>query len=774
MEIELEINGQKVRAKEGATIMQVAQKMGLYIPHFCWHPKLSVAANCRMCLVEVEKSPKPLPACATPALDGMSVKLDSPKAKEAQNSVMEFLLINHPLDCPICDQGGECQLQDLAVGYGASKSRYAEEKRVVFEKNLGPLISTDMTRCIHCTRCVRFGREIGGAMELGMAGRGEHAEIMPFIEQTVNSELSGNMIDVCPVGALTSKPFRFTARPWELSPKPGLSPHDSWGSHLTLQIKGAEIKRVVPRPREDINECWISDRDRFSYLGLGAKDRALSPLARPPDSRRFSECGWREALGQTAAKLKKCRPESVGFFASPGATSEELFLWRKIARGLNCGNLDFRLRRRDFSAATPEEFGFNIAELSQAGAVLFVGAEPAREQPLLAARFRKKRRCLMAVGAADIGGTLPLKTQYLTRPSAIAESLFGINLVLGFAGKKTDSLFEASAVAPELQKIAELLNGAKGNKHIIFGDSARESENFGEILRQAEVLAKNTGASLGSLSCGANGAGAARLGVLPANGGMNTADMLKADLDAAMLLGCEPQDFAAPEEARAALARAGFVGAIASFTGGLPEANIILPAAAFGENEGTFINGEGRAQEFSAAVPPPGEARPGWKILRVFGEMLGIAGFDFSDIQELRKMMEREPPPEPVSSEPVSPESPSPESVSPEVSGAGAKDLELAGGAALYDSDMVVRRSRPLQETAQGKNAAHAFFHPDDMAERGIIEGGEVCLEDGKNTWRTRAFADVRLARGVVLAYPPNLSREGISAKPVELEAAAG
>ena len=767
MEIELEINGQKVRAKEGATIMQVAAEMGLYIPHFCYHPKLSIAANCRMCLVEVEKSPKPLPACATVALDGMAVKLDSPKAKEAQNSVMEFLLINHPLDCPICDQGGECQLQDLAVGYGMSKSRYAEEKRVVFEKNLGPLIATDMTRCIHCTRCVRFGREIGGMMELGMAGRGEHAEIMPFIERTVNSELSGNMIDVCPVGALTSKPFRFTARPWELSPKPGMSAHDSWGSRLTLQIKGAQIKRVIPRECEEINECWISDRDRFSYVALEGKDRALSPLLRPADSGRFAECGWREALNETAAKLQKCPPDSIGFLAAPGATSEELFLWRKIARGLNCNNLDGRLRRRDFSAEAPVEFGFKISELSQTGAVLFVGAEPAREQPLLAARFRKRSRNLMSIGAVDIGGHLSLKAQHLTRPSAIAERLADINYLLGFTPKEVNSLFDADGIPPELKQIAELINGAKGARHIIFGDSACGAENFGEIFRQAEILAKNTGALLGNLSSGANGAGVRRRGIFPQNGGMNTAEMLNADLKAVMLLGCEPQDFSAPEAARAMLARASFVCAITPFSGGLQAANVILPMAAFGENDGGFINGEGRVQEFSAAVPPPGEARPGWKILRVLGEMLGMDGFNFSTLEEVRRMMEDELPPDspPLSAPPVIPSDGG-------SFDSGGGNFELAGGAAIYDSDMTVRRSPPLQATAQGKNTAFAFFHPDDMARENITEGGEVILADGENTWRTRAFADNRLARGVILAYPPNLKQTGISAQAVQQEAA--
>ncbi|MBE8158474.1 MAG: molybdopterin-dependent oxidoreductase, partial [Betaproteobacteria bacterium] len=384
---------------------------------------------------------------------------------------------------------------------------------------------------------------------------------------------------------------------------------------------------------------------------------------------------------------------------------------------------------------------------------------PAREQPLLAARFRKKSRRLMSIGAVDIGGTVSLKAQHLTRPSEIAANLSGINCFFGFADKRVESLFDSDNMTPQLKKIGELLNTAKKTRHIILGDSACEAENFGEILQQAEILAKNTDASLGVLSSGANGAGARRFGMFPEKDGMNTADMLNADLAAVIMFGCEPQDFSAPEAARAMLVRAGFVCAITPFTGGMQSANVILPAAAFGENEGAFINGEGREQDFSAAVAPPGEARMGWKILRVLGEMLGIGGFDFSTLEDVRRMMKNEPPPDapPLSAPPDMPD---------------AGEFELAGGAALYDLDMAVRRAPALQATAQGKNAAHAFFHPDDMARCNIAEGGEVCLGDGEKIWQTRAFADSRLAHGVILAYPPNLRRAGISAEPVKLEAA--
>ena len=762
MEIELEINGQKVRAQEGATIMQVATQMGLYIPHFCWHPKLSIAANCRMCLVEVEKSPKPLPACATVALDGMSVQLYSPKAKEAQNSVMEFLLINHPLDCPICDQGGECQLQDLAVGYGVSKSRYAEEKRVVLEKNLGPLIATDMTRCIHCTRCVRFGREIGGIMELGMTGRGEHAEIMPFVERTVNSELSGNMIDVCPVGALTSKPFRFTARPWELSHAPGISPHDSWGANLTLQTKDGNVMRVVPREKEDINECWISDRDRFSYPGLAAADRAKTPMLRAPDARQFSDAGWRESVAVVVRELRKRAPEKTAFFISPHATCEEMFLWQKLARALGCENIDSRLRQRDFSAETPSRFGFSVSALEKAGAVLFVGADPAREQPLIAPRLRKRRR-LFSVGARNIGGVFPAATQQICRPSEIAMHLRHINGLLNEAHRLETLFDEGKTVAEEIKTIAKSFAApAKGEKHIILGDAVCGAEDFGDIFRAAQILAETTGASLGTLSAGANGAGARHFGAFAREGGMPVGAMLRAAPDAVMLFGCEPRDFAENALAKQTFAAAGFVCVLAPFSGGVRDfAHAILPLATFGENEGTLMNGEGKMQQFSAVAAPPAESRPGWKVLRVLGEALGLDGFKFNTLNEVREMMKDAP-------------QFSPALLQNETAESLADSLEVIGGVPIYDSDMLVRRATPLQKTARGAESATVRMHPDDMARFGFADGAAVILGDGEAEEESRAFADSAVARGAIAAYPSGLcgARLCVSAAEVPQQAA--
>ncbi|MGI9298165.1 MAG: molybdopterin-dependent oxidoreductase, partial [Gammaproteobacteria bacterium] len=649
-------------------------------------------------------------------------------------------------------------------GYGVSKSRYAEEKRVVLEKNLGPLIATDMTRCIHCTRCVRFGREIGGIMELGMTGRGEHAEIMPFIESTVDSELSGNMIDVCPVGALTSKPFRFTARPWELSSASGLSPHDSWGAHLSLQTKDGKIKRVVPREKDDINECWISDRDRFSYQGLSAGDRAASPLLRPPDARQFADAGWREAVAVVVRELQKRAPDKTGFFAAPTATCEELFLWQKLARGLGCENIDSRLRLRDFSADAPSQFGFNISELARADAILFVGADPAREQPLLAPRLRGRRRRLFSIGALDIGGQIPLAARQPARPSEIAARLLQLNRLLNLAERRPESLFDDAAPPAEIQKMAERFGKKGGAKHIILGDAVCGAEDFGDILREARTLSEGTGASLGVLSAGANGAGARRFGAFPREGGMSAGAMLRADLDAVMLFNCEPRDFAESARAEQMLASAGFVGALSPFVGGVRSfAHIVLPTAIFGENEGALMNGEGKMQRFSSVARPPGEARPGWKVLRILGDALGIDGFHFNTLDEVREMMEETPPLAPSLSEKVA---------SPPPSG---EMLEIIGGAAIYDGDMLVRRAAALQKTARGGDIFRVLFHPDDMAQRGISEGGDVRLGDGESFWDARAFADDKIVRGAISAYPSALRSLRVYAEPVaEQRRAAG
>ena len=766
MDIELKINGQPVRIKEGATVMQAATALGIYIPHFCYHPKLSIAANCRMCLVDIAKSPKPLPACATLALAGMEVQVDSPKAIEAQNSVMEFLLINHPLDCPICDQGGECQLQDLAVGYGMSKSRYTEEKRVVMEKNLGPLIATDMTRCIHCTRCVRFGREIGGMMELGMIGRGEHAEIMPFIERTVDSELSGNMIDVCPVGALTSKPFRFTARPWELTQKPSISPHDAWGSHLVVHTKDHAVKRITPGEKEDINQCWLADRDRFSYLGLTTPDRALAPFARPYSEQKFEEQNWREAVAAFARQLQRAAqqdPNQMGFFISPNATLEEQFLWQKIARGLGCENIDSRLWQRDFSAAAPAQFGFRIADLKTAGAILFIGADPARELPLLPTRLKRpsKRRSLLSIGATDIRSQMHMAAQCLVRPSDIADTLQSLNHLLGLSPNSEIMLFDE--MAPALKNMATLLQNTNRRCHIVFGDVAQNAENYGNILQQAQILADGIGAQVGVICGGANGAGAHQVGCLPQKMGVNTAAMLRQGLKSVALFNCEAADFSEQSLAQDMVETADFVGTLTTHLSSIRRfADIILPIAAFAENEGTLINGEGREQTFTAAAHLPGRARPGWKVLRILGDALGLDGFAFASLAEVRAMLadcQFTPPAQTAAAIHKNTDK--------------TDTLEIIGGAPIYGGDMLVRRAEALQKTAAGRATSAVFMHPDDMRRRALTNGDSALIKDSEQHTQAAVFADERLARGAILARLPALRETRVSVLPTQ-QAAAG
>src|SRR4029450_8318296 len=431
--LNLEIDGRKVEVTPGSTVMDAAHALGIYVPHFCYHKKLSIAANCRMCLVRVEKAPKPMPACATPAAEGMKVWTASELAVTAQKSVMEFLLINHPLDCPICDQGGECQLQDLAVGYGPSASRYTEEKRVVFHKNLGPLVAAEeMARCIQCTRCVRFGQEIAGVMELGMIGRGEHAEIVSFVGKSVDSELSGNMIDICPVGALTSKPFRYAARTWELSRRKSVSPHDALGSNLVVQVKGDSVLRVLPLENEAVNECWISDKDRFSYQALSSEDRLAAPMIQ--EGGEWKAVDWQTALSRVAAGLResvaKHGAEALGMLVSPHSTLEEMALAAKLVRGLGSDNIDFRLRQTDFAgdghrSGVPWP-GMPVADLNALHRVLVIGSFLRKDHPLIAQRLRqaaRKRAQISILHSVADDSLIHLTHSFIAPPSMLPRAL---------------------------------------------------------------------------------------------------------------------------------------------------------------------------------------------------------------------------------------------------------------------------------------------------------------------------------------------------------------
>ncbi|HXF16500.1 MAG TPA: NADH-quinone oxidoreductase subunit NuoG, partial [Burkholderiales bacterium] len=632
----LEIDGRAVEVPDNSTIMDASNKLGIYVPHFCYHRKLSIAANCRMCLVQVEKAPKPLPACATPVTEGMKVYTRSEAAIKAQKGVMEFLLINHPLDCPICDQGGECQLQDLAVGYGASNSRYDEQKRVVSTKELGPLVSAEeMTRCIHCTRCVRFGQEIAGIMELGMAGRGEHAEILPFVARTVDSELSGNMIDVCPVGALTSEPFRYSARTWELARRKSVAPHDGMGSNLVVQVKGDRVMRVLPLENEDINECWLSDRDRFSYEGLNAGDRLTSPMLKRDG--KWEEVDWSTALEFIAGELVRIRrahgEQAIGALATPQSTLEELYLLGKLARGCAGGNVDFRLRQADFSAdsqlrGTPW-LGMKITEIAALDRVLVIGSILRKEQPLLAHRFRqavKKGAQFNLINASDDDVLMRTAGKAILAPSAWPAMLAQIlKAAAGISAVPVPPAVADAVVGDTAHRIAEsLLTGLK--RAIFLGSLAQHHPRSSELHRMAQELARVIGARMGFFGAGANSVGGYVASATPGGGdvaGMNAGEMLERPRKAYLLLHAEIDfDCGDARAARAAMQSAELVVAMSPFRHGLDYAQVLLPVSPFTETGGSFVNMEGRLQSFEGVVRPLHETRPAWKVLRVLGNLL--------------------------------------------------------------------------------------------------------------------------------------------------------
>jgi len=636
--VEIELDGKKVEVPPGSMVMHAAEKAGTYIPHFCYHKKLSIAANCRMCLVDVEKAPKPMPACATPVTQGMIVRTKSDKAIKAQQSVMEFLLINHPLDCPICDQGGECQLQDLAVGYGGSGSRYEEEKRVVFHKDVGPLISMEeMSRCIHCTRCVRFGQEVAGVMELGMSHRGEHAEIETFLGETVDSELSGNMIDICPVGALTSKPFRYSARTWELSRRKSVSPHDSTGANLIVQVKNHKVMRVVPLENEAVNECWIADRDRFSYEAVNSEDRLTAPMLK--QGGEWKTVDWQTALEYVANGLKQVKAEhgaaAVGVLASPHSTLEELALAGALVRGLGSENIDTRLRQADFSNAAPAGtarwLGLPIASLSTLQRVLVIGSNLRKDHPLFAQRIRQAQRKGAQVNVLNAEAqdwAMPLKN------TVLAESGLWVSTLAGIAAAVAA---ETGATAPVVADVTDahravaksLLGGDQ--KAILLGNAAAHHAKASSLLALANWIAQQTGATVGYLTEAANTVGAQLVKALPGQGGLTAGQMLVGGLKAAILLNNEPAlDTAVGAQG---LASAGMVVTLSPFKTNLDVSDVLLPIAPFTETSGTFVNAEGRLQGFHAVVRPLGDTRPAWKVLRVLGNLLDLPGFDADSSQ---------------------------------------------------------------------------------------------------------------------------------------------
>lgn len=727
--VELTIDGIKVDAPEGSMVIQAAHDAGVYVPHFCYHKKLSIAANCRMCLVDVEKAPKPLPACATPVTNGMVVRTRSEKAIAAQKSVMEFLLINHPLDCPVCDQGGECQLQDLAVGYGGSESRYKEEKRVVAAKSMGPLISTDaMQRCIHCTRCVRTGEEIAGVQEVGMLNRGEHAEITTFVGRAVESELSGNMIDVCPVGALLSKPFRFNARTWELARRRSVSPHDSVGANLVLQAKMDKVLRVVPFENEEVNECWISDRDRFSYEGLYTEDRLTRPMVRGDDG-QWREASWNDAMQTIVAGMNAVREkfgaDQLGCIGSATSTTEELALLARLGRALGTENVDFRLRqtdaRLDGALAGVPWLGMPLTALNELDRVLVVGSFLRKDHPLMAQRLRQAVKRGAQVSFIDSAADNPLFNAIAGRmtvaPSQLANSLAQV-LVAVAKAKETavPAGLESVQVSAEAQQIADsLVSGER--VAVLLGNMAVNSDQASVIAANAHAIAKACGAKLGFLTAGGNTVGGYLANAVPGKGGLTAEQMLAQTLRAYLVLNVEPAlDSDLGERAVETLKSATFSVALTSYRSAAEQwADVMLPVSPFTETSGTFVNAEGRVQSFKGAAAPVGDTRPAWKVLRVLGNLFQLDGFDDETSESVRDSVMAAG----VESR-LSNQINLAASVLPEGSG-----LERVADVPIYRSDALVRRSAPLQQTPASAPPT-ARMAAATLAQLGLVDGDLV------------------------------------------------
>ncbi len=756
--VTIEVDGRELQAKAGAMLIEVTDAAGIKIPRFCYHKKLSIAANCRMCLVEVEKAPKPLPACATPVTDGMKVFTRSPKALAAQKGTMEFLLINHPLDCPICDQGGECELQDVAMGYGGDVSRYVEGKRVVPDKNIGPLIATDMTRCIHCTRCVRFGQEIAGIRELGATGRGEHMQIGTYIERSVDSELSGNVIDLCPVGALTSKPFRFNARAWELTQVEGIAPHDSVGSNINLHLRGNRVMRVHPRDNEAINENWISDRDRYSYEGLYAADRLTQPMIKKGGE--WQETSWEMALEMAAAGLRDIgEGEQIGALVSPASTVEELYLAQKLMRGLGSGNIDCRLRQGDFRLDEDNRavgwLGMPIADLETLDAALVVGGNLRKEQPILAHRLRKA-----ALGGADVRFINPQAIelnhparQTVVGPAGLVDALAAVAKAAGVKGQGAiaDLLKTAQADA-DAKAAADALTQAKQGS-VILGALSQSHPDYTLIGALASALAEATDCILSLVPLASNSLGAQLAGAVPslqAGGkaaetpGLDALKMQKMPRKGYLLMGVEPGvDFWDGALSVSALQSADVVVALSAYRSPLLEAcaDILLPMGLFAETSGTYVNAEGSWQSSRGVVKPQGEARPAWKILRVLGNLLDMEGFDYVDSQqvldELKGLC--------TDTLPVN-----------RLSLAGDTARQLSGGelirggdTPLNAADALVRRAHALQQTRDAGDAA-IRLHPADVERLGLAGSERVLVNQNGYQAKLPLELDDKLPLGCV------------------------
>jgi len=766
-QITFEVDGITLQGRKGDMLIEVTDKAGINIPRFCYHRKLSIAANCRMCLVEVARAPKPLPACSTPISEGMKVSTRSPKALSAQRATMEFLLINHPLDCPICDQGGECELQDVAMGYGEGVGQYSEFKRVVKDKDIGPLIATDMTRCIHCTRCVRFGEEIAGLKELGATGRSDKMEIGTYVAKSVTSELSGNVIDLCPVGALTAKPSRYTHRPWELMQHPHVSIHDAFGSNMYLHTRDGQVMRTVPRENEAVNETWIADRDRYAYTALSSEERLTVPMIRRDGE--WIESDWDEALAHAAEAIGNIVRDqggaAVGALGSATASLEELYLLQKLVRGLGSNHVDHRLRQVDFSADAADPvmpwLGMDIAEIASLDAALVIGSNVREEIPLFGHRLRQAA----LVNHAEISFlhpfeqslTFPAKQHVAAGSSAMVASLAQLLEIAG--GNLPSGVRAGEAIAKDQAEalVAKLRDA--GSKAVFLGHVAQNDPHAGTLRQLASLLSEATGARFGVLAQGGNQAGAWLAGAVPhrvagggaaVNPGMNAAQLLSDPRPAMILMGIEPEyDSTVGSAALDGLARAEVVVGIGSYvTDSMRRyANVLLPAGSAVETAGTWVNGEGRWQSVRGCARPQGQARPAWKILRVLGNLLDLTGFEYTAADEIRHEVQQACANVELDNRVKS------GGDLPSAEGDAAGQWTRIAPIGMYALDAVVRRAQPLQETEAADRQRCCLMHPADAEGQGWNEGDILLVGQDGASANLPLRTDERIARGSVVIY---------------------
>ncbi len=778
--VNIEIDGKKVEARNGLMLIEAADEAGIDIPRFCYHKKLSIAANCRMCLVEVEKAAKPLPACATPVTDGMRIFTRSPRAINAQKGVMEFLLINHPLDCPICDQGGECELQDIAVNYGNSESKFKENKRIVTDKNIGPLIATDMTRCIHCTRCVRFGDEIAGIREIGSTGRGEHMEIGTYIAGSVTSEVSGNVIDLCPVGALTSKPYRYSARAWELTVAPAIAAHDCLGSNILVHSLKNEVLRVVPRDNEAINESWISDRDRFSYEGANSDERLTTPMIKIDGEWQATD--WNTALENASRGIQSvvdaAGAEQLGCLTSPNSTVEELYLAQKLMRGLGSHNIDHRLRQNDFAdqdGAPPFPYlGMPLEELEQLDGGLLIGTNLRKDQPIAALKLRTAslngaQFCTLNPIDYDFNFTVASSvvvapSKMVARLAAVAKSLLEIT---GHAasGVAADIILEAS-VDDASKRVADSLHSSS-KSIVLLGSYASHHPQASTLRALANMIAEESGSSVGSLSDGCNGSGAWMAGAVPhrlAAGkkspsiGLSAKTMLEKPRKGYLLLGVEPSlDCADGIAAEQAIAAADYTVALTAYRSASLDAcaDVLLPITPLTETSGSLINVEGCLQSFSAAVMPKGDSRPAWKVLRVLGNIFDVEGFEYlssSDVsQEFQALTSS-----------VKPASQRVSTLSDDI--AVVEGLQRITECAIYSGDAQLRRSPSLQQTRDGLDCLTVQLSRTTAEKGGVLDCTRLLLKQGDLEIDMPMVINDRVADGALLVYSGLPQTSGLAA----------